>query len=119
MVNVAQLVRAPDCDSGGRRFEPGLSPKRNSLREKAFFMYYCYVLQSETSGRLYIGQTEDVESRQNRHNLGMNISTRRERPWTLLFKKEFATRSEAVGLERKLKAFKNPQKVKGWIAKNG
>lgn len=27
MVIVAQLVRAPDCGSGGRRFEPGLSPK--------------------------------------------------------------------------------------------
>lgn len=25
-VDVAQLVRAPDCDSGGRGFEPRLSP---------------------------------------------------------------------------------------------
>jgi hypothetical protein len=25
-VIVAQLVRAPDCGSGGRRFEPGQSP---------------------------------------------------------------------------------------------
>jgi hypothetical protein len=27
MVVVAQLVRAPDCGSGGRRFEPGLPPE--------------------------------------------------------------------------------------------
>ena len=27
MVVVAQLVRAPDCGSGGRRFETGLPPK--------------------------------------------------------------------------------------------
>lgn len=26
LAGVAQLVRAPDCDSGGRRFEPGHSP---------------------------------------------------------------------------------------------
>ena len=26
-VDVAQLVRAPDCDSGGRGFEPRLSPQ--------------------------------------------------------------------------------------------
>ncbi len=26
MASVAQLVRAPDCDSGGRRFDPGHSP---------------------------------------------------------------------------------------------
>jgi hypothetical protein len=28
MVDVAQLVRAPDCDSGGRRFKPGPPPER-------------------------------------------------------------------------------------------
>ena len=27
MVVVAQLVSAPDCGSGGRRFAPGLPPK--------------------------------------------------------------------------------------------
>ena len=27
MVVVAQLVRAPDCGSGGRRFEPDLPPQ--------------------------------------------------------------------------------------------
>ena len=26
MADVAQLVRAPDCDSGGRRFKTGHSP---------------------------------------------------------------------------------------------
>ena len=26
MVDIAQLVRAPDCDSGGRRFESGYPP---------------------------------------------------------------------------------------------
>ena len=29
MVVVAQLVRAPDCGSGGRRFETDLPPKQN------------------------------------------------------------------------------------------
>lgn len=29
MVIVAQLVRAPDCGSGGRRFETGLSPLKS------------------------------------------------------------------------------------------
>ena len=28
MVVVAQLVRAPDCGSGSRRFEPDLPPKQ-------------------------------------------------------------------------------------------
>ena len=40
MVVVAQLVRAPDCGSGGRRFETGLSPHPGSLEKffEAFFM---------------------------------------------------------------------------------
>jgi hypothetical protein len=32
MVVVAQLVRAPDCGSGGRRFEPGLPPEGEVLQ---------------------------------------------------------------------------------------
>ena len=31
MVIVAQLVRAPDCGSGGRGFEPRLSPFKKAL----------------------------------------------------------------------------------------
>ena len=37
MVVVAQLVRAPDCDSGGRGFEPHHPPLKASESE-AFFM---------------------------------------------------------------------------------
>ena len=40
MVIVAQLVRAPDCGSGGRGFEPRLSPfKSISLRDAFLFTY--------------------------------------------------------------------------------
>lgn len=31
MVPVAQLVRVPDCDSGGRRFDPDLTPKYDKI----------------------------------------------------------------------------------------
>ena len=39
MVVVAQLVRAPDCGSGGRRFETGLPPK--TLLRRGFLFYYA------------------------------------------------------------------------------
>lgn len=32
MVTVAQLVRAPGCDSGGRGFEPRRSPQNNPIQ---------------------------------------------------------------------------------------
>ena len=37
MVDVAQLVRASDCDSEGRGFESRLSPKKLSLSESFFY----------------------------------------------------------------------------------
>ena len=40
MVVVAQLVRAPDCGSGGRRFETDLPPKGNLQNcFEGFFMH--------------------------------------------------------------------------------
>ncbi len=37
MVVVAQLVRALDCGSRGRRFEPGLPPKHKASYLGGFF----------------------------------------------------------------------------------
>ena len=42
MEDVAQLVRAPDCDSGGRGFEPRLPPQVNN--------FYCNWLASVSVG---------------------------------------------------------------------
>jgi putative endonuclease len=74
-------------------------------------MYYTYILQSERTGKLYIGQTKNVEKRLARHNRGGTPSTQSGRPWELLYSKSFATRSEAVQLEQKLKSWKNPDRV--------
>ena len=42
MVVVAQLVRAPGCGPGGRRFEPGLPPKNLREIEGFCFNYNSY-----------------------------------------------------------------------------
>ena len=44
MVVVAQLVRAPDCGSGGRRFEPGLPPIKLLLKRGFFFNKFNFSL---------------------------------------------------------------------------
>ncbi len=52
MVVVAQLVRAPDCGSGGRRFETDLPPEKTKpFRNERLFsfyraIYYCSVALS-------------------------------------------------------------------------
>lgn len=40
MVVVAQLVRAPDCGSGGRRFETDLPPRKTKpSRNRGLFLW--------------------------------------------------------------------------------
>ena len=45
MVVVAQLVRAPDCGSGGRGFESHLPPKVKGLAfARPFFMFFAQLV---------------------------------------------------------------------------
>ena len=45
MVVVVQLVRTPDCGSGGRRFESGLPPKKAKASLQIEKLFLCtYVL---------------------------------------------------------------------------
>ena len=77
--------------------------------------FYTYILESLTTGKLYIGQTADLDKRIFRHNNGGSRYTKGKGPWKLLFSIGFMTRSEAILLENRLKRFKNPAKVKNWI----
>ena len=51
MVNVAQLVRAPDCGSGGRRFKPGLSPMKMLPRSGSIF--FLSILNRNVKTKIY------------------------------------------------------------------
>jgi putative endonuclease len=70
-------------------------------------MYYTYIIKSVKTGKLYIGQTQDLEKRLIRHNTGQNKSTKDKGPWALIYSKGFETRSEAIIHELKLKNIKN------------
>ncbi len=77
--------------------------------------FYLYILESQTTGKLYIGQTNSLDNRIIRHNTGRNKYTKGKGPWVLLFSRCFETRSEAVLMELQLKSWKNPVKIKEWI----
>ena len=63
-------------------------------------MYYCYVLQSQKTGRRNVGSCKDLTERIRRHNAGDSKATRHGVPWRLLHSEAFATRSEAARRER-------------------
>ena len=62
-----------------------------------------YILYSLVHDRYYIGQTENIDKRIERHNAGTEKSTAPYIPWDLIWSTEKSTRAEAVLLERKLK----------------
>ena len=69
-------------------------------------LWYTYVIKSSTSGRHYIGSTNNFERRLEEHNLGKNKSTRSGVPWDVIYTEQFKTRTDAVKREFKIKSFK-------------
>jgi putative endonuclease len=65
--------------------------------------YFVYILESEIDGRLYKGQTSDIDKRIKEHNSGKTKSTRGYMPWKLVYFERFETREEAVLREKYFK----------------
>jgi len=70
-------------------------------------VYFVYILQSESSGRHYCGQTDDLERRLKQHNdpdyHGSKTTKRFKGPWKLIWKEEHPSRSEAMKREKQIK----------------
>ena len=79
-------------------------------------MYYVYILYSASLDQFYKGQSSDIEIRYKRHNKGLEKSTRKGKPWVLVWTTTKSTRSEGVLLEAKLKNL-NRQKTITFIKK--
>ena len=69
--------------------------------------FYLYVLRSISTGRFYIGHTENLARRLAEHNSQRVSSTRNRGPWELVYSEEFATRSQASRRERAVKKMKS------------
>ncbi len=70
--------------------------------------YTVYVLVSETTGKRYTGQTDDLDRRLAEHNNpDHNLrkhTSRNAGPWRLVLTEEYPTRSEAMRREKWLKS---------------
>jgi putative endonuclease len=67
-------------------------------------MFFLYILYSESKDRHYIGQSNDLDDRIQRHNNGRVRSTKFGIPWKLVYHEQYATRSESVSREQFLKS---------------
>jgi putative endonuclease len=64
----------------------------------------AYILYSDSSGKYYTGHCADLTTRLMEHNAGETSSIKQGIPWRVVWIKECTTRSEAMGLEKKIKS---------------
>jgi putative endonuclease len=80
--------------------------------------YQTYILQSVKDGRFYIGQSQNLGKRLEKHNRGLSSYTKSYRPWNLVWCTHFSSRSEAFKLEQELKKIKSRIGIIKFITEN-
>ncbi|HEY4483333.1 MAG TPA: GIY-YIG nuclease family protein [Candidatus Paceibacterota bacterium] len=79
-------------------------------------MFTVYVIEN-SSGKVYVGYTNDIERRFDQHNDPARESwASRRGPWKLIYREEHKSRAEAMKAERYLKSFKNKDTMANYIA---
>ena len=80
--------------------------------------YYIYILQSRLDGSYYVGSTQDIISRLDRHNQGRSQYTKAKRPWKLVYSEEHPDRSSAVKRENQIKRRKDKQFIETLVKRS-
>ncbi len=75
-------------------------------------MNKVYVLKSIKDKKYYTGYSSDVNRRLAEHNSGKTESTRRRRPFELIYSEQFQSEDEAKKSERFLKSGKGREELK-------
>ena len=67
--------------------------------------YYTYMIKSISPGtkKTYVGYTNNLELRLNKHNSNNGAKATKWYKWLLIYNKKFKTKNEAMSFEYKLK----------------
>ena len=67
--------------------------------------YYTYMIKSISPGtkKTYVGYTNNLKARINKHNSNKGAKSTKGYKWLLIYSKKFKTKSEAMSFEYKLK----------------
>jgi len=76
---------------------------------------FLYILESETTGRFYIGSTDDLDRRLAEHQRGQTPSTRGRGPWKLVYTEKFVSLLEAHRRELEIKHWKSSKLIQSLI----
>jgi putative endonuclease len=79
-------------------------------------MFYTYILYSPSIDKYYVGFTEDLEWRLERHNSGWGKFSSKGIPWKLVYSEEYKTKSEAMKREYEIKRWKSRKLIEELIS---
>jgi len=69
-------------------------------------MFYVYVLRIKNTGRYYIGQTQDLTKRLEKHQRGDTKSMKNRGAFELVHVERYSSRSDAMKREKEIKSYK-------------
>ena len=75
-------------------------------------MFYTYFLQSEVCEETYVGYTSDLKSRIKEHNAGLTPSTKRYKPWKLIYYEACLNEKDAKRRENYMKSTQGSRLLK-------
>jgi len=79
-------------------------------------MYYCYILQNEKDGGLYVGYTKNLKERVEQHNHGKLPATKPRRPFELIFYSAFTNKYDALESEKYYKTIAGRRRIQRMLA---
>ena len=74
--------------------------------------FYVYLLKCTTLGvnKTYVGYTNNIASRLNKHNTNKGAKSTKGHNWILIYKKKFKNKGDAMSFEYKLKKDRTKRK---------
>ena len=78
--------------------------------------FYIYVLKNDITGKLYKGQTQNLELRLKEHSYSHTKTTSNHaKDWKLIYFEEFSSKSGAIKREKELKRKKSKHYIEKYI----
>ncbi len=92
--------------TGGSNPPPSVLLRARASQDLAVVcLYYVYLIESlSAEGQRYVGMTDDLKQRLQKHNTGESSHTSKSKPWKLITYVAFTERAKAEAFERYLKS---------------
>ncbi len=79
-------------------------------------MYCVYVLRLRKTGKHYIGQTQNLTKRLEKHSQGKTKSVKNRGEFDIVYAENLSSRSEAMRREKEIKSYKGGEAFKRLLA---